>query len=64
MRLTPRELEVVRRLATGQRQCDIAQQLAISIRTVESHIASAKRKTATATTLELATRAAVELRTK
>jgi DNA-binding CsgD family transcriptional regulator len=58
--LTPREKEVVRLLATGQRQCDIARLLSISARTVQDHIASAKRKTAARSTFELAIRAARE----
>ena len=58
--LTAREREVVRLLAQGQRQVDIARTLCVSVRTVESHVKSARTKTASASALALAVRVAVE----
>ena len=58
-KLTTREREVVRLLAQGKRQTEIAQLLCISTRTVEAHVANARRKTAMRTTFELAVRVAV-----
>jgi DNA-binding NarL/FixJ family response regulator len=38
--LTPRELEVLRLIAAGRRNQDIAQELVLSVRTVERHISN------------------------
>jgi DNA-binding CsgD family transcriptional regulator len=62
-KLTSREKEVVRLLSQGKRQSDIARLLCISPRTVEAHVASARRKTEAGSAFELAVRAAAELRT-
>jgi DNA-binding CsgD family transcriptional regulator len=59
-KLTRREREVVRLLATGKRQTEIARLLTISKRTVEHHVKSAREKTGAASAFELAVRAAVE----
>jgi PAS domain S-box-containing protein len=42
--LTPREIDTLNLLAAGRKTADIADQLVVSIRTVESHLASAYRK--------------------
>ena len=42
--LTPREVQVVRRVASGQRNRDVADQLGISDRTVQKHLEHAYRK--------------------
>ncbi len=61
-KLTTREREVVRLLAQGRRQTDIANLLCISIDTVNRHVANARRKTDTSSAFELAVRTAVEIR--
>ncbi len=57
-KLTTREREVVRLLSQGKRQTEIARILCISTRTVEAHVANARRKTSTTSTFELAVRVA------
>ncbi len=54
LRLTSRELEVVRMLARGQRSTDIAIELGISIKTVSTHRTRALEKLGVANTVELA----------
>lgn len=61
-RLTTREQEVARLLAQGKRQTDIARLLVISPRTVEHHVANARRKTGAQSAFDLAVRVAVELK--
>ena len=58
--LTTREREVVQLLAQGRRQTEIAQVLCISPRTVEGHVASARRKTQCLSAFDLALRVALE----
>jgi len=60
--LTQREQDVVRLLAQGLRHGDIARQLCIEYDTVCKHAAAARRKTGTGSTMQLAVKAAVELR--
>ena len=60
--LTQREQEVVRLLAQGMRHGDIARALCIEYDTVCKHAAAARRKTGTGTTMQLATKASIELR--
>jgi two-component system response regulator NreC len=43
--LTDRELEVLRLLALGHTNAEVAEQMFLSVRTVESHRAAAARKT-------------------
>ena len=52
-RLTPREREVIQLLAEGHRNKKIAQILSISVKTVETHRASAMRKLNVSSTAEL-----------
>ncbi len=59
-RLTRREQEVVRLLAQGKRQTEIARVLCVSTRTVEAHTRNARAKVGAASAFELAVRAAVE----
>lgn len=59
-RLTKREREVVRLLAQGRRQTEIARLLTISQRTVEAHVRNARGKTGAKSAFELAVRAAIE----
>lgn len=63
-KLTAREKEVVRLLAQGQRQTDIARALCVSPRTVEAHVRNARTKTGAASAFDLAVRAAVEAQKK
>jgi DNA-binding CsgD family transcriptional regulator len=56
-RLTARELEVVRLLVEGLTDAQIAARLAISVRTVQSHVRGATAKTGTGTRGELAAKA-------
>jgi len=42
--LTPREIEVLRLIARGYSYRDIAEQLSIAIKTVESHVSAVLRK--------------------
>ena len=42
--ITPREIEVLRLLAEGLRDADIADRLVVSLRTVHHHTASLRRK--------------------
>jgi two-component system response regulator NreC len=51
--LTVREIEVLRLIAHGHTNAEIARQLVVSIRTVESHRAHIQRKTGRATRAEL-----------
>lgn len=51
--LSPRELEVLRRLALGHTNAEIAQQLRLSARTVDSHRARIQQKLLTSTRAEL-----------
>ena len=59
-RLTRREQEVVRLLAQGKRQTEIARTLVISQRTVEAHVRNARCKVGATSAFDLAVRAAVE----
>lgn len=52
--LTPAELSVVRMLAAGARNAEIAERLVLSKRTVESHVSSMLVKLGVATRVELA----------
>lgn len=56
--LTPREREVVQMLAQGKTPAQIADVLCVARVTIYSHIDSARQKTQTGSTLELATKAA------
>ena len=58
--LTKREREVVRLLATGRRQTEIARLLCVSPRTVEAHVRNARGKTGATSAFDLAVRVAVE----
>lgn len=58
--LTPREREVVQLLSQGKTPAQIADALCVSRVTVYCHIDTAKRKTETSSTLELAVKAARE----
>jgi two-component system response regulator NreC len=51
--LTPRELEVLRLIALGHTNAEIATMLYVSVRTVENHRASVMRKLALRTRAEL-----------
>jgi two-component system, NarL family, response regulator NreC len=51
--LTPREIEVLGLLARGYMNPEIADQLVLSVRTVETHRASVQRKTGLSTRAEL-----------
>jgi two-component system response regulator NreC len=51
--LTPREVEVLGLLALGYMNPEIAEQLVLSVRTVETHRANIQRKTGTSTRAEL-----------
>lgn len=51
--LTPREIEVLGLLALGYMNPEIADQLVLSVRTVETHRANIQRKTAISTRAEL-----------
>lgn len=59
-KLTRREQEVVRLLAQGRKQTEIARALCVSTRTVEAHTRNARAKVGAASAFELAVRAAVE----
>lgn len=52
--LSPREQEVAALVARGYSNSQIGQDLAISVRTVESHLSSAMRKTGAESRLDLA----------
>ena len=58
-RITPRELEVLRRVAAGLTQQEIATDLVISYHTVRNHTASLRRKLGANSTLALIQRARV-----
>lgn len=51
--LTPREKQVVQRIADGMRMKQIAEEMEISERTVEKHCAQVRQKLKTATTAEM-----------
>ena len=51
--LTPREIEVLSLLASGYTNPEIADQLVLSVRTVETHRANIQRKTGIANRAEL-----------
>ena len=51
--LTPREIEVLGLLAQGYMNPEVAQQLVLSVRTVETHRANIQRKTGISTRAEL-----------
>lgn len=55
MRLTPAEIRVVEGLAAGRAPKELAHQWGLSVATVRTHIAHAKRKTGARTLRELAT---------
>ncbi len=57
-RLSPREREVVRLLATGMTVRAIALQLGCAPSTIGAHVVNARHKTGTATGFELAVKAA------
>ncbi|MBK8183723.1 MAG: autoinducer binding domain-containing protein [Candidatus Competibacteraceae bacterium] len=59
MRLSPREREVLRWIAAGRRQADIAVTLRLSERTVENHLRRARHRLGVATTAQ-AVRAAIQ----
>ena len=50
---TPRETEVLALLAQGYMNPEVAQQLVLSVRTVETHRANIQRKTGISTRAEL-----------
>ncbi|MGE3956531.1 MAG: response regulator [Vicinamibacterales bacterium] len=52
--LTPREVDIVRSVAAGDSNRDIARRLEISLQTVKHHLTSVFDKTGTSTRLELA----------
>jgi DNA-binding NarL/FixJ family response regulator len=56
--LSPRERQVVRLLAAGARQTEIARRLGVSPRTIETHIRNAVYKTGCMSPWELAVKAA------
>jgi two-component system, NarL family, response regulator NreC len=51
--LSERELEVLRLIALGHTNSEIAQQLALSVRTIESHRARIQQKLGVSTRAEL-----------
>jgi DNA-binding CsgD family transcriptional regulator len=55
-RLTRRETEVVQLAANGRNTSQIGRELGLSVRTVEDHLARARRRTGAATTAELVAR--------
>ncbi len=55
--LSERELEIVTLLVGGLRNQEIAEQLGLSKRTAQAHVASAMRKTGTCTRTQLAVHA-------
>jgi len=59
-KLTPRQLEVLRRVAAGQTDKQIARELTLSPRTVEMHVAGAMRALGSKTRAEAAHRASVQ----
>lgn len=54
LRLTSRELEIVRHLARGRRNADIAAELGLSVKTVSTHRSNALAKLGLANNIELA----------
>jgi two-component system, NarL family, nitrate/nitrite response regulator NarL len=52
--LTPREIEIIEAIASGDSNRDIANRLDISLQTVKHHLTSIFDKTGTSTRLELA----------
>jgi len=59
-KLTPREREVAKLLAQGQRQSSIAKALCISPRTVEHHVKNARAKVGAVSSFDLALQIALE----
>jgi len=60
--LTPREREVVRLLAQGMNQREIARTLGVEYCTIRTHIEHIHGKTGTRSAMQLAVKAAVALR--
>jgi len=58
--LTPREREVVQLLAAGRKQCEIADLLCVSRRTVKAHSRAARDKAGCKTVAELTFKLASE----
>jgi two-component system nitrate/nitrite response regulator NarP len=62
-RLTGRQQQIVRQLAAGKSQKEIARQLGISYSTVRNHMRQARDRTDCRSSIELAVKADRELRT-
>ena len=60
--LTPREREISQLLAQGKRLVEVAAMLHIEYDTAKKHMASAREKTGSSTTMQLAIKAAGVLR--
>jgi DNA-binding NarL/FixJ family response regulator len=56
--LTPRQVDVLRLLGQGRTNAEIARQLVVSVRTVDSHVAALFDKLGTGSRREAAVRAA------
>jgi two-component system nitrate/nitrite response regulator NarL len=61
-KLTPRQAQIVTRLASGESQKAIARQLGISYSTIRNHLRQARARADCRTSLELAIKAERELR--
>ena len=61
-KLSPRQQQIIRRLAAGESQKSIARQLGVSYSTVRAHMRQARERTDTRTSLELAIKAEQEIR--